>query len=93
MTQQQAIQHQAELAKHYHLGWWYGTRCRKCCGVFPKIVTDSSALNRGCYYECEVCGRKTGWSEMPWIAEERWNAGETTVPVQQMSLFDYLEVE
>ena len=84
MTREEAIAHQAELAEHFNLSYWYGTRCKKCCGVFPKFKT-SLGFDSKCWYECEVCGTRTAAVSMPWIAEEAWNKGEL-IP-GQFSLF------
>ena len=84
MTREEAAAHQAEMAKHYNLAYWYGTRCKKCCGVFPKFKT-SLGFDSKCWYECEVCGTRTEEKSMPWLAEEAWNKGEL-VP-GQFSLF------
>lgn len=75
MTREEAAAHQAELAKHFKLSYWYGTKCKKCCGVFPKFRT-TPGFDSKCYYECEVCGTRTEAVSMPWIAEEAWNKGE-----------------
>lgn len=86
MTGEEAKRRQNELAKHYNLGWWYGVRCEKCCGVYPKFMTTEDT--RGlCYYQCEVCGRKTKKFLMPWIAEEAWNNREYESEYLQMSLW------
>ena len=82
MTREEAKANQDEIAKHYKLSYWYGTRCEKCCGVYPKF---QRAYNEGCYYECEVCGKRTGQFGMKWEAEEAWNRGEFLE--EQMSLF------
>ena len=86
MTEEEAKEKQADLAKHFDLGFWYGINCEKCCGVFPKFMTGG---NQGmdCWYECEVCGKRTKPTTMPWIAEKAWNAGETIGGNIQMSLF------
>lgn len=83
-TAEEAKREQNELAKHYDLGFWYGTGCEKCCGVYPKFRT-SSGFDSYCWYECEVCGKRTKNASMPWIAEKDWNAG--LFEQQQMSLF------
>ena len=75
MTREEATAHQTELAKHYDLSYWYGTNCKKCCGVYPKLM-HSADPSGSCWYECEVCGTKTGFCSMPWIAAEQWNADE-----------------
>ena len=87
MTEQQAKANQNRIAKHYNLGWWYGTRCQKCCGVFPKFMTTDT-MRCECYYQCEVCGKRTKPFDMPWQAEEAWNNGEYDETVlRQLSLF------
>lgn len=85
MTAEEAKAHQDDLErKGFNLAWWYGTGCKKCCGVYPEFKTGG-IQNLGCWYECEVCGRKTAPQSMPWIAEKEWNAGNTNEP--QLSLF------
>lgn len=75
MTAEQAKANQDELAKHYDLSYWYGTNCRKCCGVYPKFRT-TNGFDSKCFYECEVCGARTDLFSMPWLAERAWNNGE-----------------
>lgn len=61
---------QEEIAKHYNLSHWYGTNCIKCCGVYPRFIkTDDDK----CYYECQVCGRKSEAFLMPWLARNDWD--------------------
>lgn len=93
MTEEQAKANQDRIAKQYELGWWYGTRCRKCCGVQPKYMSKDIMNPYAAYYECEVCGKHTGLYTMPWLAEEAWNRGETAGGYKQMSLFDMMEEE
>ena len=75
MTAEQAKANQDELAKHYRLSYWYGTNCKKCCGVYPKFRT-TNGFDSKCFYECEVCGTRTDLFPMPWLAERAWNNGE-----------------
>ena len=75
MTREEAIAKQADLAKDYDLSYWYGTNCTKCCDVFPALMT-SQGFDSKCWYECEVCGKKTEPQSMPWLAREAWNRGE-----------------
>ena len=57
-----------------NLSWWYGTKCEKCCGVFPKLMKrDVFDKYNDTYYQCEVCGKQTDYYGMPWVAEEAWN--------------------
>lgn len=77
------------VADGYELGWWYGTGCKKCCGVYPKFMTRNTEDTRSAYYECEVCGKRTKeYFTMPWLAEEAWNRDEVTEP--QMNIFQFL---
>lgn len=76
MTMDEAIKRQKELSEHFDLGFWYGTKCNKCCGVYPKLIIGEGGFNDLCRYECEVCGTTTEPCIMPWVAEEKWNAGE-----------------
>ena len=92
MTKEEAKANQDRIAKHYKLCWWYGTNCRKCCGVYPKIVVRHIDNPKDVHMECEVCGRKTSEHTMPYLAEEEWNEHfeELKVPMQQMNLFDFM---
>lgn len=75
MTGDEAKRHQDRIAAEgWALGFWYGTGCTKCCGVYPKLISGI-APNDLCRYECEVCGKTTEAYEMPWLAEEAWNEG------------------
>ena len=75
MTAEEAKKHQDQIAADgWDLGFWYGTSCEKCCGVYPKLITGIMP-NDLCRYECEVCGKKTEAYSMPWLAEEAWNKG------------------
>ena len=84
MTAEEAKANQDKLSKHFDLSFWFGTKCRKCCGVFPRFM-KSDAFGGGCWYECDVCGTRTAELPMPWIAEEAWNNGKV-IP-GQFSLF------
>ena len=91
MTEAEAKANQDRIiAKGYELGWWYGTRCKKCCGVYPKFKTKDTFDPCNAYYECEVCGRRTVKEyTMPWLAEEAWNRDEVTDP--QLNIFQFIE--
>ena len=39
------------------------------------MIEQISMFETFCWYECEVCGKRTITEPMPWIAEEAWNAG------------------
>ena len=82
MTAEEAKKHQDQLvAEGWDLGFWYGTNCTKCCGVYPKLDTHI-APNDDCRYRCEVCGKKTANYSMPWLARDAWNNGNVILPDQ-----------
>ena len=72
MTMEEAKADQEDVAKHFKLGWWFGVHCDKCCGVYPRLHT-SEGFDGLCWYECDVCGKRTVKASMPWIAEREWN--------------------
>lgn len=84
MTKEQAKENQDRLSEKYNLSYWYGTKCEKCCGVYPKFM-NTYGSEATCWYECEVCGKRTRKKSMPWEAEEAWNAHE--YDEQQISMF------
>lgn len=86
MTPEQAAKRQAEIAEKFNLGWWYGTDCEKCCGVYPKFKTTNTP-EAFCYYECEVCGKRTEIYSMPWLARNAWNEHKYKKGLHQLSLF------
>ena len=92
MTQAEAIQNQSRLqSSGFDLGYWYGTECYKCHGVFPKFMSKQD--NSGdCWYQCEVCGKRSRPGNMPWVARENWNNGLFQT-LDQMDLFALMEVE
>ena len=85
-SKEDAKRNQERIAKYYNLGWWYGTRCEKCCEAYPKLIVPDQTTGR-CYYECEACGKKTKTHEMPWQAEEAWNRHEYKDDYVQLKLF------
>jgi hypothetical protein len=75
MTPEEAKKHQDRLtAEGWSPGFWYGTGCAKCCGVYPKLDTQIPP-NDYCRYRCEVCGKRTAPYSMPWLARNAWNEG------------------
>lgn len=88
MTRQEALANQERIAKNYNLGWWYGTRCERCCGVLPKLETEGNMTDGRCFYQCEVCGKRTKGFQMPWMAERAWNNREYLTNAVQMNLFN-----
>lgn len=86
MTKEEAKAKQNELAQHYNLSYWYGTNCEKCCEVYPKFRNFGDLGGHSkCYYECEVCGKRTEPFDMPWQAKKAWNAHEYIA--QQIRMF------
>lgn len=83
------IKQQNDIAAHFDLGWWYGTWCKKCCDVYP-IFMKTDDFSDLCYYQCEVCGRKSKKCVMPWVARDDWNSMEFDLIEEQISLFQYL---
>ena len=75
------------------VSFWYGTWCKKCCGVYPKFFTTESFDDKG-YYVCLVCGKESKHTDMTWQARDAWNNGDYIFnPEQddyQMTIFDYL---
>lgn len=76
MTKDEAKANQDRIAKYHDLSYWYGTNCKKCCGVFPKFCTEGNIAREDCFYRCEVCGKRTNGFLMPWQAEKAWNNDE-----------------
>lgn len=75
MTAEEAKRNQDQIvAEGWTLSFWYGTDCKKCCGVYPKLI-DQIPPNDFCRYECEVCGKTTEAYIMPWLARDAWNEG------------------
>lgn len=75
MTQQEAMREQKLLEiKGMKLGWYFGTRCEKCCGVYPRLQKrNTTDKYHDTYYRCDVCGKQTEYFGMPHQAEEAWN--------------------
>lgn len=77
MTREEAKANQDRIVSDgFDLGWYYGTDCEKCCGVFPKFSTEYNISGGYCFYECEVCGKRTDAFPMPWQAVKAWNGHE-----------------
>lgn len=84
MTQKEAKNNQRRLSESYDLSFWYGTDCEKCCEVYPKFK-HTDGFEALCWYECEVCGKRTTAEPMPWIARDKWNNHEYLE--QQIKMF------
>ena len=76
MTRAEAVAEQERIGRLYNLGWYYGTNCEKCCGVYPRFHDIGSNARDSVYYQCDVCGKRTPAFSMPYLAEEAWNRGE-----------------
>lgn len=87
MTKEKAKANQDRLSKDYDLGFWYGTRCEKCCDVYPKLDFEGNDACADVFYFCEVCGKRTKGYSMPWIAEEAWNSHDYKSKYTQLTLF------
>ena len=59
-----------------NLAWYFGTKCEKCCGVYPRFHNSGGNGRETDWYECDVCGKRTAPKVMPWVAEEAWNNHE-----------------
>ena len=91
MTREAAIANQEQIvADGYRLEWWYGTDCEKCCGVYPKFMTSYVGLGEQCYYQCEVCGKRTKGCDMSHFAADAWNRHEY-LDNRQMTIFEIEE--
>ncbi len=89
MTQQEAIKIQASIQERgFRLDYWFGTDCKKCCDVYPRLMKANRTDPCDIYYQCDVCGKRTVFFTMPWMAREAWNRGETYGEKTQYSLFD-----
>lgn len=68
-----AKKQQDKLGKN--VGWFYGTNCKRCHGVYPKHI-DEPDYRAYAYYLCPVCGKESKHFPMPWQAEKAWNNDE-----------------
>lgn len=75
------------------LNCYYGTTCKKCCGVYPAFMTEGGLTDYG-YYVCLVCGKESKHEPMSWMARKSWNNGlyEWEPTNRQLSIFDLEEV-
>ena len=82
---------QDELRKSNMLGYYYGTDCNKCCGVYPSFQTSVKGFDSQGYYVCLVCGKESKHASMPWIARDYWNGGKYEwEPERQLTIYDLL---
>lgn len=84
-TKEEEAAYQKELGKF--LRFYYGTDLYKCCGVYPRIMTEQT-FEGNCYYICLVCGKESSHCIMPWLAKESWQ--EMNKPYEQISIFDLI---
>lgn len=77
-------------------GWYFGTLCKKCCGVYPAFFNDLGFEHLG-YYVCLVCGKESLHNPMPWQSRDDWNAGRYKWKpdglYEQMDIFSFLKEE
>jgi len=78
MTQREAMLEQRRLElSGFDLGWYFGTDCEKCCGVYPRFCTkDVNDRYHDSYYKCDVCGKQTDLWATPSQCAEKWNNHE-----------------
>ena len=79
MTREEAVSEQKRLSILYNgkLDFWFGTNCEKCCDVYPRFVSrNTNDKYHSCAYRCDVCGKQTEWTGMPWQARDAWNNHE-----------------
>lgn len=79
MTRQEAINEQKRLMIIWrgNISWWFGTDCEKCCDVYPRFVNrNTNDKYHSCAFKCDVCGKQTEWTGMPWQAKQAWNNHE-----------------
>ena len=87
MTREQAMEEQRLLKqKGFNLGWYFGTKCEKCCDVYPRLLhRNVNDKRRDTYYRCDVCGKQTEYYGMPSEAEKAWNEHRYSGEGVQMS--------
>lgn len=77
------------------VGFWYGTWCEKCCGVYPKFFSEQG-FKVGGYYVCMVCGKESTHNPMPWQSRDAWNNHEFAFKPEpkngyQFTIYDYMD--
>lgn len=75
MTREEAKAEQDRIAEHFNLGWWYGTKCKPCCGVYPKIRTSDGFDAR---WQCRApdCNHMGPLWTCPWRKKMEADNGE-----------------
>jgi hypothetical protein len=87
-SRKEELKKQKELGNM--LGYYYGTDCDKCCGVYPKFFHTQGFEELG-YYVCLVCGKESKHAPMPWQAREYWNSRKYEwEPERQLTFEDLL---
>ena len=87
-------EHQRKLG--HSLSFYYGTLCKRCCGVYPAFFTTDGFESKG-YYVCLVCGKESKHADMEHLARANWNeeryawVPESAKADYQYSIFDYLK--
>ena len=80
MTEQRLL-----ALKGWNLGWYFGTDCEKCCGVYPRAMHRHTNSAQDFYYKCDVCGKKTAAFTRPFMAKDAWNNHEYQADSVQLS--------
>lgn len=73
VSEEEAKRQQDKLGRL--LGYYYGTWCKKCHGVYPKHINEQD-YRAYMYYLCPVCGKESKHMPMPWQARNAWNNDE-----------------
>lgn len=88
MTKAEAIQEQRHISMVSKLEFYFGTNCEKCCEVYPRLCRrDTNDKYHDTYYKCDVCGKRTEYFGMPWVAAEAWNKHEYAGGGVQINMF------
>ena len=92
-TMEEEKEHQKKLGNC--LGFYYGIRCKKCCGVYPAFHTTGGFKDEG-YYVCLVCGKESEHQPMEWQARDSWNAEQyiwqpSDDEFRQMTINDWMK--
>lgn len=94
MSKQEAAEKQKKLGNL--LEYYYGTKCDKCCGVYPMIVNEGG-FRDFCYFVCPVCGKESKHNPMTWQSREAWNKGayewtpDKLEENYQYTIFDFMD--
>lgn len=85
-SKQEEKEYQESLGRFLH--FYYGVDMYKCCGVYPKFMTEQT-LNGYGYYICLVCGKEGKHEPMQWLAKKSWQ--DMNKPYEQISIFELMK--